>query len=278
MSANWAALTSVGSITMGLLSCSSSNSSVSSVYCISGRIPTFRDLESVGCCRNCSCISTRFVFSGRNLIVRERIPRSTELNKESCVHFQVPCALSAATTWICTSRRRCTCIASVSVEMLNLEPRKALNGTRSLYRSAFEWTCLSTTNSCDFSAKIHVAYRSSLVTRWSSLSHSREQHFTYWRWVFRDLSDGLLSWYFFADSKSIVVKDASLDFMRALSNSWFFSSSTASFVPGGTISSATSVLRSLGLTSSHSWKKMKVSLSVSCFTLLLPGKKFSSTA
>lgn len=229
------------------------------MYCISGRIPTFRDLERLGCCRNCSCISTRFVFSGRNLIVRGRIPRSTELNKKSCVLFHVPCALSAAAiTWICTSGRRCTCIASVSVETLNLDPRKALNGTRSPYRSAFEWTFLSTTNSCDFSAKIHVARGNSLVTRWSSLSHSREQHFTYWRWVFRDLNDGLLSWYFFADSKSIVVKDASLDFMRALSSSWFFSSSTASFVPGGTISPATSALRSLGLTSSHSWKKMKV--------------------
>ena len=86
MSANWAALTSVGSITMGFLSCSSSNTSVSSVYCISpSRIPTFRDSESLGCSRNCSRISTRFVFSGRNLIVRGRIPRSTGLNKESCV-------------------------------------------------------------------------------------------------------------------------------------------------------------------------------------------------
>lgn len=86
LSANWAALTSIGSITMGLLSCNSSNTSVSSVYCISpSRIPTFRDSESLGCSRNCSRISTRFVFSGRNLIVRGRIPRSTGLNKESCV-------------------------------------------------------------------------------------------------------------------------------------------------------------------------------------------------
>ena len=87
MSANLAALTSVWSITMGLLSCSSSNTSVSSVNCISGRIPTFRDLESLGCSRNCSRISTKFVFYGRNLIVRGRIPRSTGLNKESCVLF-----------------------------------------------------------------------------------------------------------------------------------------------------------------------------------------------
>ena len=86
MSANRAALTSVGSIIIGLLSCSSSNTSVSSVYCISpSRIPTCRYSESLGCSRNCSHISTRFVFSGRNLIVRGRIPRSTGLNKEYCV-------------------------------------------------------------------------------------------------------------------------------------------------------------------------------------------------
>ena len=142
---------------MGLLSCRSSNTWVSSVYCIFGRIPTFRDLERLGCCRNCSCISTRFVFSGRNLIVTGRIPRSTELNNKSCVLFHVPCALSAAAiTWICNSGRRCKCqfcIAGVSVETLNLDPRKALNGTRSLYRSAFEWTFLSTTKSCTFGQK-----------------------------------------------------------------------------------------------------------------------------
>ena len=171
---------------MGLLSCSSSNTSVSSVYCISDHIPMFRALESLGCCWNCSCILTRFVFSGWNLILRGRIPRSTEHNKESCVLFHMPCALFAAITWICISGRCCTCIASVSVESSKWNQK-------SIWVSF--WMDLSFNHQqLWLSAKIHVACR---ILKWLGglFSHSREQQFTYWRWVFRDLNDGLLYYY-----------------------------------------------------------------------------------
>lgn len=105
MSANWTALTRVGSITIGRLTLWSSSSSClcpTRSYFMSGFMPTSMACDKIACCRNCCCIWTRLVLSGWNLRVRERIFRSSagSNNEQSCWVFHV--LGESCTTIICS--------------------------------------------------------------------------------------------------------------------------------------------------------------------------------